>query len=323
MFKRIFPALLLLTLSQNDIAQPAPSSDSIKNAELFQIIRQGNVSALEKSLANGASPNAVLEGYSALMAAALNGTAEEMKILLFHGSDLDYMNADSVTALWLAIPDYDKTVLLLNAGANPQTPGKGGYMPIVKLSTSYGSAPLMKLFIEKGAICKKSAPDNYLLYNAALTDDTAMLGICIREGLHVNDTTYSGDYPILNLLVGKCFNTLQMIVENGADVNVAATAGLIHNTYTPLMMAALSNDHRSFFYLLNHGADPNRKSSKGMTTLMYAMQAEEDDPEITRALLDRGANPADKMADGTDALYFAEKMGNTESVKLIKDKMKK
>ena len=172
-------------------------------------------------------------------------------------------------------------------------------------------------------ILRQSAPDNYLLYNAVITDDTAMVALCIRGGLHVNDTTFTGDYPILNSLVDKCFNSLQMLVENGANVNVLATAGLIHNTYTPLMLAALSNDHQAFYYLLNHGADPNLRSSKGMTTLMYAMQAETDDPEITRTLLDLGANPAEKMDDGTDALYFAEKMGNTESVKLIKNKLRK
>ena len=145
MFKRILSVLLLNFLFQCIIAQ----SDSIQNAELFQLIRAGNASGLEKKLTNGANANAVLQGYSALMAAALNGTAEEMNILIRHGARIEYMNADSVTALWLAVPDYSKTVLLLNAGADPQITGKGGYTPIVKLATTSGSAPLMKLLIEK------------------------------------------------------------------------------------------------------------------------------------------------------------------------------
>jgi uncharacterized protein len=324
MIKQLLGGLVLTVLFfNNSSAQSSSSSDSIKNAALFQIIRTGNTEELEKSLANGANPNAVLEGYSALMAAALNGSSEEMKILLGHGADLKYMNEDSITALWLAVPDHDKTSLLLNAGANPQSPGKGGYMSIVKLATTPGSADLMNLFISKGAIIKKSAPDNFLMYNAAISGDTAMLGICIRGGLNVNDTTYYGDYPIFNALTNKSFNTLKMLVENGADVNVEAISSLVKNTQTPLMLAALNNDPESFFFLLDHGADPNKKSVIGMTTLMYAMQAEEDDPEITKALLDHGANPADKMKDGSDALYFASKMGNTESVKLIKSKLNK
>ena len=314
---------LTVLLLPNSSAQNITSKDSLMNAALFRIIRSGNAAALEKSLAEGASPNAMMEGYSALMAAALNGNAEEMKILMKHGADINYINSDSVSALWLAVPDYEKSALLLNAGANPQTPGKGGYRPIVKLATTPGTAPLMELFIEKGAVLKKSAPDGYLMYNVALSNDTAMMGICIRGGLNVNDTTYFKDYPIFNALSNRSFNTLKMLVDHGADLNVQDTSSNERNTATPLMYAAVNNDHKAFFYLLDHGADPNIKSMLGMTTLMCAMQAEEDDPEITKALLDRGANPADKMKDGSDALYFATKMGNTESVRLISIQLNK
>ena len=315
--------LLAVTIENASHAQPpASTTDSIKNAALFSVIRSGNTIELEKMLTTGASSNAVLQGYSALMAAALNGSVEEMKILLNHGADLNYMNADSVTALWLAVPDYDKSSLLLSAGANPQTPAKGGYRPIVKLATTPGSAPLMRLFVAKGALLKESAPDGYLMYNAALTNDTTMLDICIRAGLNVNDTTYLKDYPIFSALSNKSFNTLKMLVQNGADVNVQDTSSILRNTATPLMFAASNNDHQAFFYLLDHGADPNIKSMLGMTTLMCAMQAESDDPEITKILFARGAKASDKMIDGSDALYFAVKMGNTESVRLIKSQLK-
>ncbi len=316
--------LLLAVIIENasHAQPPASTTDSIKNAALFSVIRLGNTIELEKMLTTGASSNAVLQGYSALMAAALNGSVEEMKILLNHGADLNYMNADSVTALWLAVPDYDKSSLLLSAGANPQTPAKGGYRPIVKLATTPGSAPLMRLFVAKGALLKESAPDGYLMYNAALTNDTTMLDICIRAGLNVNDTTYLKDYPIFSALSNKSFNTLKMLVQNGADVNVQDTSSILRNTATPLMFAASNNDHQAFFYLLDHGADPNIKSMLGMTTLMCAMQAESDDPEITKILFARGAKASDKMIDGSDALYFAVKMGNTESVRLIKSQLK-
>ena len=148
----------------------------------------------------------------------------------------------------------------------------------------------MKLFIDKGAVLKKSAPNNFLIYNAAMTNDTAMLGICIRAGLSLNDTMCINDRPLMASIYGKNFQTLKMLVDHGADVNLDGTFMVIKNNYTPLMLA---------------------------------MQAEEDDPEITRALLKYGVNPAEKMSDGTDALYYAEKRGNTESVMLIKNQLKK
>jgi uncharacterized protein len=302
--------------------QTSSQNDSLKNIELFQAIRAGNSAGLEKLLSGGADANATQQGFSALMTAALNGTAEEMKILLKHGADVSYRNEDSITALWLAVPDYEKSALILAAGADPQSPGKGGYRPIVKLATTPGSAPLMNLFIAKGAILKQSAPDGFLLYNAAISNDTAMVGICLRAGLNVNDTTYYKDYPIFNALMNKSFNTLKMLVENGADVNVQDTSSNVRNTATPLMYAASNNDRQAFFYLLDHGADPNIKSMTGMTTLMCAMQAGEDDPEITKVLLARGAKVSDKMNDGSDALYFAKKMGNSESVRMMQNQLK-
>ena len=315
----LFFCVLLLAIAS---AQPSAKNDSLKNHELFQIIRSGDAAELEKQLNDGANANASDHGYSALMAAALSGTTEEMAILIKHGADVGYKNDDSVTALWLAVPDYEKSALLLSAGADPQAPGKGGYRPIVKLATTPGSAPLMNLFIAKGAILKQSAPDGFLIYNAAMTNDTAMLGICIRGGLNVNDTTYYKDYPIFNALLSKSFNTLKMLVEHGADVNVQDTSSIVRNTSTPLMYAASNNDRQAFFYLLDHGADPNIKSMTGMTTLMCAMQAGEDDPEITKALLARGAKVSDKMNDGSDALYFAKKMGNSASVQMIQNQLK-
>jgi hypothetical protein len=75
MIRQLLSGLLLTILFfYNSEGQSASSADSIKNLNLFQTIRSGKVAELEKLLAGGVSPNAVMEGYSALMAAALNGT---------------------------------------------------------------------------------------------------------------------------------------------------------------------------------------------------------------------------------------------------------
>ena len=51
---------------------------------------------------------------------------------------------------------------------------------------------------------------------------------------------------------------------------------------------------------------------------MLLEAAEIDDPEMTLALLQHGADPAAKAPDGTTAFYLAAKKGNTESVKILK-----
>src|ERR1700733_12083807 len=75
---------------------------------LFTAIRSGSSDEVNKTLTNGADANDSLTGYSALMYAALNGTVGQMSILISHGANVNFQNADSISALWLALPDMDK-----------------------------------------------------------------------------------------------------------------------------------------------------------------------------------------------------------------------
>ena len=129
----------------------------------------------------GADANDSLDGYSALMAAALNGTAEQMKILIDHGAKVNYANSDGITALWPAVPDWDKTKLLLDHGADPQLYSKENYTVLVKLAPIPGTEKFFRLLIDHGADLKKSAPDNFLLYNAATSGDTTVMNLLDRK----------------------------------------------------------------------------------------------------------------------------------------------
>jgi uncharacterized protein len=308
-------------ISCNLSAQPPSSPVGEKTKSLFDAIRSGSLDELNKQLANGADANDSLNGYSALMAAALNGTVGQMKTLINHGANVNYQTAQGITALWLAVPDEDKIILLLDYGTdiNHQI---DGYGILAKLAGMPGTINIFHFLIDKGADLKKSAADNFLLYNAAAAGDTSILGFLIRSGFKVNDTVAFGDYPINNALTFRSFATLKMLVDNGADVNVRPMSlpnfdALIG--FTPLMNAALNYDKQSFFYLLEHGANPNLKNKKGFTALMLLQQSEAtDDPEMTLALIDHGAVVTEKAPDGTDALYYAQRKGNTKTVEVLK-----
>ena len=51
---------------------------------------------------------------------------------------------------------------------------------------------------------------------------------------------------------------------------------------------------------------------------MLLQQSEIDDPDMTLALLQHGAVPLEKAPDGSTALYYAKKKGNTQSVTILK-----
>ena len=290
-----------------------------KTTDLFRAIRSGSSNELESQLKNGANANDSLNGYSALMGAALSGSVEQMKLLIDHGANVNFIAQTGMTALWLAAPDWDKAKLLLDHGADAKHK-IGGYGVLVKIAAMPGTLKLAKLLIEKGADPKQSAPDNYLVYNAASSGDTAILGFYLRQGFNSNDTIALGDIPINGALFYRSSATVKMLIDHGADVNKRTKAFLLasFNGFTPLMFAALANDKPSFYYLLDHGADPNQKNENGYTALMLLQQAEEDDPAMTKALLDHGAEPSIKTRAGNDALHFAMQKGNTGSVAILK-----
>lgn len=286
---------------------------------IFDAIRSGSSEELTQSLKNGANANDSLKGYSALMYAALDGTTDQMSILISHGANVNYENIEGITALWLAIPYIDKIKLLLDHGADINHKVEG-YGILVKLATMPGTIDVFKLLIAKGADPLHSSPDNLLLYNAASGGDTVMLGFLLGLGLQANDTTSFGEVPINAAMQFRTPATLKMLVNHGANVNfqnlheqaLPATVG-----FTPLMNAAIVNDRESFFFLLDHGADPNLQSKKGVTALILLQQSDADDPDMTLALIKHGAKVEYKEPDGSDALYFAKQKGNTPTVALL------
>jgi ankyrin repeat protein len=308
----------LFTLAQT---QPAPQQTQ-SDTTLFRIIRSGNTATLQQKLQAGADPNSTSEGFSALMVATLMGSTDEMRLLLDHGAKVNYADPDSLTALWLAIPDSAKTELLLQHGADPSLLSKDHYSPLVKLVNFPGTTGLFLDLVARGADPKKAATDNSLLYMAAATGDTALVGLLLRYGFLPNDTVFYGDYPLNSALSFRTFPTVKMLIDSGANPNVALPAipAGLPNTWgmTPLMLAALADDERSFYYLLDHGANVNARSATGYTALMYLELAETDHPALTKALLDHGANPHEKDKNGDDAYTMASKKGNTVSAQLLK-----
>ena len=101
-------------------AQSSAVTDSIRNGALFNSIRGDDTAQAGLLLRQGANPNGLLGGYSALMAATLSGSTASMKQLIKHGADVNYFNQDSISAIWLAVPDMDKTSLLIKSGARVQ-----------------------------------------------------------------------------------------------------------------------------------------------------------------------------------------------------------
>jgi ankyrin repeat protein len=98
-----------------------------------------------------------------------------------------------------------------------------------------------------------------------------------------------------------------MLLDAKADPNAALLSG-----ETALMSAVDKGNLEAARLLLQAGADPNVKDSKGgQTALMWAAAGNE--PEIVKLLVDRGADVRARSKGDFTALLFAAQEGDVES----------
>ncbi|HVU56280.1 MAG TPA: ankyrin repeat domain-containing protein [Puia sp.] len=314
---------IFLAGDSTSTARGSTLGDSILTERLFRALRSGRADSLDLLLKAGAPVNTTRHGYSPLMTATLAGSLQQMKLLIDYGADVNYADPDSITALWYAVPDPERTRLLLDHGANPNLRCKEGYNVAIKAVMFPGTTEILDLLVAHGVELKSCARHNELLYTAAATTDTLLTARLLAAGFRPNDTTAGGDYPIFQATGYRCFANVKQLVEHGADVDVQYHPGrsTLFSGLTPIMLAALVGDTLTMRYLLDHGARLNVQMTDGTTALMYLQQSETDLPEMTRLFLDKGADPAARTIDGSTALSYALRKGNTVSVGLLKEKL--
>ncbi len=107
--------------------------------------------------------------------------------------------------------------------------------------------------------------------------------------------------------------TVEYLIENGADVNAVAknTTG-----YTPLTGAASQNHTEIAKMLVKNSANVNHSYEGGFTPLTHA--AFSGNTELVRFLLEHGADPNTITSDGRSPLSFAIEKNHLEVTGLLK-----
>jgi ankyrin repeat protein len=250
----------------------------------------------------GADVNArTTTGATTLMLASASGSADAVKRLIAHGAELEAVeSAQGQTALMFAAAAArtDVVKVLLEVGARPETTTK-----VIDLE-SLTAAPGEEAFQQAqrpqagqagggggrgGAPPRPAGPDlpgvsRSYRYNELIgrQGGLAALHFAARQG---------------------AFDTVRVLVENGADVNQPSPADRI----TPLMMATINGHFDLAMYLLGRGADPNGATDAGATPLYAALnvqwapkafypqpraylQQQTSYLDLMKALIDKGAN---------------------------------
>src|SRR5215469_8915802 len=276
--------------------------------DLLVAIRNGDHAQVQKLLRGGADANTRdADGTTALMHSAIESDVGMMKLLLDSGADVNARNTRDSTALMYAAVNLEKTRLLLDRGADVNVKGKSGVTPMGVAVTAFGSTPVLKLLMAKGA-----KPEGRLMVGAALKGDLEAIRYLLSIGVSPGEADSAS---VFGAITAACEECARLLVEKGAPVKGARlTGGGVLNETAKRAMPELSQ------FLLDHGASLDAKDREGYTLLMQAVLSMEPSGNrdgMVDWLLKKGVDPNARNDRGDTAYRLAARMGSPSTLQLL------
>ena len=284
----------------------------------------GSAPMVELLLKAGADPKAASgEGESVLMAAARTGEPETLRVLLKAGADPNAVERKfgETALMWAAGNNHGEAVLVLVAGgAKPDTRSAEINLPKAPVDFSFAVATALP----RGAMTALM----YAARQGQLDGVTALAD----AGANLNAVDPEGSTAMVIAIINAHYEVAARLAEKGADPNIGDAAGMaaLYAAVDMMHPASLTNRPPQVRtgnltaadlvnVLLKHRADPNialvapllmrqhnagdASLAAGATPLMRSAKAL--DIDIMKALLDHGADPSRKLANGTTTLAVA------------------
>ena len=285
-----------------------------KTRELHKAIQQNDLALVQK-LATKKNINQPDEyGDYPIMNAALYSSIDIMKVLLEKGADPNAKNKDGETALMWSVQDPEKIKLLISYDADVNLVAHSGNTALLIASVGNNQFSTIKYLVDHGADpLAKNKKQETCLMRAALFGDTTTASYLVRSGIEINAKDTIGGTALINAIFNVNRPVTLWLLNNGADPDLRSVFGL-----TAVSGVVTYNDLPSIKAVLQKTNNVNAIDDGGVSALMWAVYNEHDNPEIISLLLDKGADVHHKAKDGSTALMWAMKKGNTQTVDLLK-----
>jgi ankyrin repeat protein len=324
--KSIATLALIVGLASCSLGDPAPAA-----AKLFQAIREGDRSGIKELLKQRVSVNAPdTRGNTPLMAAALNGDAEVLGLLLEAGADVHATNEAGADALMRAATFEEETRLLVARGADVKARSRFGNTALLLAARRPGNSRALKLLLDRGADPNATnvLGATALMAAAAAGDVDSVLAL-IDAGADLNAKPAmdplgfawgGGRTPLMWAAFRGDEAVAKLLLARGAKVDQSTLSG------SALTHAAWGGHLEMARLLLEAGAQVNHRDLvANYTPLHWAASAERSSPALVEFLLAHGADPnaeggqpVDNFLGATQTpLSLARKRGETLIVQAL------
>ncbi|KZL82888.1 multiple ankyrin repeats single kh domain-containing protein [Colletotrichum incanum] len=232
------------------------------------------------------NPNATGEYYgTALTAAAYDGTLDIVKLLLDRGAAVDFPNEWALQAA-ASEGHYDVVKELLDRGADVNAFTTNENFPqgtALQVACESGKLEIVTLLLERGANPNLGAgEDTCPLIAAASKGEQEILKLLVKARADVNVFGgWDNSTVLINAVANLPIESLQVLVDAGADVNLAD-----QEADTALIVAAREGDGDSVRFLLDNGADIFHTNQDNENALQSAITYGGDE-ECTAILVER------------------------------------
>ncbi len=313
---------------------------------LTAAVEKKNVEIVKLLLESGADPNIKNnDNNTALTITVRNNSLELTQLLINYKADLNIRCTWSKTALHWAIYDGNLEIakLLVENKADIHIKDNLGYTPFLEALGQKNREEFLLYLLEKGAKLDDAAnsafstlmaasANGYInivkllienkvninsknnegwtaLFYALLHNNLEIAKVLIQNGSDINAIEKDGNSVLIKSIEWiKANDTLHLLIQNNADVNLANHQGM-----TPLMEASFKNQLAIVNVLIKNGATVNAKNKDGLSALLMSLH----NKEVVSFLLNQGAELPDRTENGFITLIKAIEVQNDEVIKKL------
>lgn len=244
-----------------------------------------------------------------------------VKDLLDYGADPNFMDNVKHGPLEIAILNdcgEDIIQMLLDYGADVNLKGYSGRTPLFTAVIANKSIRVPLLLARGANVHARESKDGRTPLHFAAEQDISfeIVNMLVDAGSDVNCLTESGLSPLHKAAFPRAANTIRVLLERGADVNLRTSAGY-HCGQTALHHAVRGwGQFKAVINLLiDRGADVDSRDSQQRTPLLLNVEQDNSQcQEIAELLLYFGANIRARDESGCTVLHGS---GQNFSVEMV------